>query len=108
MRRANVYLNKTLAGELTECAPNKYVFAYDKNYLLNPDTPPISVTLPKREQPFESNKLFPFFANMLPEGANKAIQCKLLKIDENDMFGHLLATEKMEGIGSVRVEECND
>ena len=42
---------------------------------------------------------------MLPEGANKAIQCKILKIDEEDAFGLLLATAHTDTIGAITVKK---
>ena len=41
---------------------------------------------------------------MLSEGANKALQCITLKIDENDAFGLLLATASNDTIGSVTIK----
>ena len=45
-----------------------------------------------------------FFYNMLSEGANKALQCTTLKIDENDAFGLLLATADNDTIGAITVK----
>ncbi len=42
---------------------------------------------------------------MLSEGANKAMQCRTLKIDENDAFGLLLATAKYDTIGAITINE---
>jgi HipA-like protein len=41
---------------------------------------------------------------MLSEGANKALQCRHLRIDENDSFGLLLATTQWETIGAITVK----
>lgn len=41
---------------------------------------------------------------MLAEGANKAYQCRMLKIDENDAFGLLLATAHTDTIGAITVK----
>ena len=42
---------------------------------------------------------------MLSEGANKALQCLTLKIDENDAFGLLLATADNDTIGAITVKQ---
>jgi serine/threonine-protein kinase HipA len=42
---------------------------------------------------------------MLSEGANKALQCTTLKIDENDAFGLLLATAEHDTIGAITVKK---
>ena len=47
--------------------------------------------MPSKSQYYHSDYLFPYFFNMLSEGANRQIQSTLLHIDENDDFGILLA-----------------
>jgi serine/threonine-protein kinase HipA len=65
----------------------------------------VSLTLPLREAAYESEVLFPAFVSHLSEGANKAIQVRLLKIDENDYFGLLLATGEGDRIGPLTIKE---
>jgi serine/threonine-protein kinase HipA len=105
MRRALVVVNKIVAGTLTETDDIHYIFKYDNEYLINPEFRAISLAFPKRKEEYVSDELFPFFYNMLSEGANKATQCKTLKIDESDSFGLLLATAKHDTIGAITVEE---
>ena len=105
MRRALVLANKIVAGTLTETDDIRYIFKYDDEYLINPELRAISLAFPKRKEEYVSNELFPFFYNMLSEGANKATQCMTLKIDESDSFGLLLATAKHDTIGAITIEE---
>ena len=65
----------------------------------------IALAFPKRKEEYVSDELFPFFFNMLSEGANKAVQCRTLKIDEKDDFGLLLATAKYDTIGAITIHE---
>jgi HipA-like protein len=104
MRRANVYCRGILAGVLSKDSEG-YRFAYLPEYLRNPALPAISLTFPKREAAFRSAVLFPFFFGLLAEGENKALQCRLLRIDEDDHFTRLLKTCTTETIGGVAVEE---
>jgi HipA-like protein len=104
MPRANVYYRHVLAGFLDKL-PNGYRFQYAPEYLGNPKCPAISLSLPKQEAPFESTVLFPFFFGLLAEGDNKALQCRVLRIDENDHFTRLMKTCAIETIGAVTVEE---
>jgi serine/threonine-protein kinase HipA len=106
MRSAQVLYNGTLAGILTKSG-GRYHFAYDKNYLAAAGSSPISLTMPLQQAAYEADLLFPVFANMLSEGANKAMQCRLLKIDENDYFGLLLATAGNDNIGPVTIKEMH-
>lgn len=105
MREVSVFFNKTLAGKLTEESAQSYVFEYDKSYLANSDNPSIAYEFPKIQTKFRSNALFPFFANILPEGKNKYILCKMRKVDENDIFGLLVATVGADTIGAVSIKE---
>ena len=106
MRQATVYLNQETVGELTE-TPNGFVFQYDENYLNRPAVPPLSLTLPVSPQAFQSSYLFPFFCGLLSEGYNRSVQCRVLKIDENDDFGLLLAIAHTDTVGAVRVVAQN-
>lgn len=80
-----------------------FVFQYDRKYLQRDDAKAISLTLPLQEEAFESAILLPFFCGLMAEGVNKEIQCRLLKIDENDLFGLLLKTGDKDTIGAVTV-----
>ena len=102
MRQANVYYRDTLAGILSQDAEG-YVFEYLPDYLGNTALPAISLTLPKQEAALRSRILFPFFFGLLAEGENKALQCRLLRIDENDHFTRLLRTCATDTIGGITV-----
>lgn len=104
MRRGTVYFRDRVAGELKEDAG--YTLTYDRDYLRDPDAPAISARLPKREAPYHSPYLFPFFAGLLAEGENKEMQCRYLKLDEDDDFGRLLATSRNDCIGAFYVKEA--
>jgi serine/threonine-protein kinase HipA len=108
MRELAVYYNDIEAGILTEKNPGAgYTFQYKDDYL-NSKMPPISATLPKQSITYKSEYLFPFFSNMLPEGANRRIICRTLKIDENDSFGLLDAMAGKDFIGAVNVRRINN
>ena len=107
MRQLAVYLNDQKAGVLTEGRPGRdFTFRYDDDYLAS-DGPSISVTMPKRSEPYESPSLFPFFTNLLPEGANRKVICRSLRVDENDFFGLLSAMAEMDFIGAVHIKTMN-
>ena len=96
-------MNDSRAGLLTESSPGgACAFRYDPEYLAS-GLPPISVTMPKRAEAYESSRLFPLFSNMLPEGANRKVICRSLRIDENDFFGMLSAMAGKDFIGAVNV-----
>ena len=108
MRQLNVMFNGQKAGVLTEQFPGKgYRYEYLPEYLRG-DTPHISVTLPKKDTPYCSDTLFPFFANLLPEGALRRVVCRKHHVDENDFFGILCAMGGADSIGAVNVKEVSD
>ena len=108
MRRAEVRVNGIPAGLLEESAEG-FRFQYYRNYTEQPDLPAVSLTLPKRtEPPYESAVLFPFFAGLLTEGTAMQIQCRVLKLDESDLFGRLLKTARDDVIGNVTVHEIEE
>ncbi|MBO0934060.1 HipA N-terminal domain-containing protein [Fibrella aquatilis] len=102
MRSATVLLYNTAVGQLREEATG-YSFCYSAQFLTTPGVRPISLTLPLATAVYLSPYLFPFFVGLLPEGYNRSVQCRLLKIDENDDFSLLLAVAHTDTIGAVRV-----
>ena len=104
MRKAKVYRNEELIGYLVEEDRGNYVFKYNDAWLIDKNKPSVSLTLPKSHKEYRSKYLFPFFFNMLSEGANKELQSKQLKIDPNDNFGFLLATAQYDTLGAITIQ----
>ena len=76
--KATVYYNNVPAGELVKDSSG-YLFVYLESYLHNQKQPPISLSFPKKIEPFHSKYFFPFFYGLLSEGENKDIICRTLK-----------------------------
>ena len=100
LRQAKVYYKDELAGVLKE-TDRGYLFQYDKDYIKK--NIPISTSLPVQEEPFESEKLFPFFRGLLPEGWYLDIVSATQHVDSKDLFGVLLSTTSVDTIGAVTV-----
>lgn len=103
MRSARILFKNENAGLLTQNDDGSFIFSYYDEWLANPNKPSISLTLPKTEKEFQSEYLFPFFYNMLPEGSNKQVVCQLNRIEPDDYFGLLMTTAKNDSIGAVTV-----
>ena len=102
MRRANVYYQDTLAGTLEEL-DRGYRFRYDADYLLRERAQPVSLTLPVRVAPYDTDQqLHPFFDGLLPEGWLLSLALGVHGLDLRDRFRILLATGA-DAIGAVRV-----
>jgi HipA-like protein len=104
MKTMEIYRNGILAGMLTEENRQHYVFRYADNYFNDASKPAISLTLPKTQKEYRSHFLFPFFFNMLSEGANRKLQSTQWRIDEEDNFALLAATAQYDTIGAVTVK----
>lgn len=105
MRQALIYYKNDLAGMLMENDDRTFVFRYDDQYFDDENKNPISLTLPKTQQKYQSPHLFPFFSNMLSEGANRRLQSRLLKVDETDEFSLLISTASIDAIGAIAVKK---
>jgi serine/threonine-protein kinase HipA len=83
---------------------SSYIFCYDDRWFADAKKPAVSLTMPKIQPEYRSKYLFPFFFNLLSEGANRQLQSRQLKIDEADHFGLLLATAQYDTIGAITVK----
>jgi HipA-like protein len=102
--QASVYNNKILAGTLAKTKEG-YVFTYTDEYYNDGSKPAISLSLPKNQKEYHSIYMFPFFSGLLAEGLNKQIQCRTLKIDEQDDFTRLIKTATTETIGAITLKQ---
>lgn len=100
MRKAYVYVNKILAGELIELELNKYHFIYSPEY----QGAPVSLTMPIVKSVYEFNQFPAFFEGLLPEGALLEALIRKYKIDKNDYFSQLLQVGR-DVVGAVTIEE---
>lgn len=103
MRQGEIWVNKTLAGILTE-DDNGYHFKYDNAYLENESTLAVSLTLPLQDEQFSAEYLFPFFDGLIPEGWLLDIAHKNWKINPRDRMGLLLTTCR-DCIGNISIIE---
>ncbi|PCI11190.1 MAG: phosphatidylinositol kinase [Flavobacteriaceae bacterium] len=105
MRQAEIYFKGKKAGLLTQLDNGSFIYGYDALWMSDSSKPPISLTFPKSKKEYKSDYLFPFFYNMLPEGANKQVVCKYNRIDKDDYFSLLLITAGYDTIGAVTVKK---
>ncbi|MBI1782163.1 MAG: HipA N-terminal domain-containing protein [Sphingobacteriales bacterium] len=101
-KSAKVLYEGILAARLSE-TDEGYLLQYDGEYLQHPDSQPISLTLPKQQEPYSSKVLFPFFDGLIPEGWLLDIAVDHWKIKANDRF-ELLLTTCRDTIGAVTIE----
>jgi serine/threonine-protein kinase HipA len=104
MRRLQVLYQDQVAGWLEE-TDEGYRFSYDPAWIARQGAA-ISLTLPVRNEPWESTMLFPFFDGLIPEGWLLDLGTRNWKLDPRDRFGLLAAfcRDTMGAVGVVPVE----
>jgi serine/threonine-protein kinase HipA len=103
MRQAEIYYKDILAGILTETDDGEYVFHYKEDYVRSFPEQFITFNMPVTSQRYISNRLFPFFEGLIPEGWLLDIASKNWKLNPNDRMGLLLACCQ-NCIGAVHVK----
>lgn len=106
MRKADIFVRDLLAGHLEEIETG-YRFTYDSHYLERMDAEPVSLTMPLREQPYDSNILHPFFDGLIPEGWLLDVALRNSDISQLDRMGLLLLCCK-DCIGTVSVHALEE
>jgi serine/threonine-protein kinase HipA len=86
IRSLSAWWDGALVGALRINEHGDLGFAYDRAWLDDPAKPPISQSLPKREEPFNRRETRPFFAGLLPEEAQREAVAKNLGISERNDF----------------------
>ena len=105
MRKATILYKDEPAGLLEQHDDGSFIFRYNDDWFSNTEKPAISLTLPKSKQEYASQYLFPFFFNLLPEGTNKSVVCKYMRVDPDDHFGLLMVIGETETIGAISVKQ---
>lgn len=99
MRKAEVYMNGSLAGFLTE-SDIGYQFEYESDY----SGDPVSLTMPVAGKKFSFKNFPPFFDGLLPEGQLLEGLLRQHKFDRSDYFSQLCAVGN-DLVGAVTVKE---
>ncbi|TVP44710.1 MAG: phosphatidylinositol kinase [Mongoliibacter sp.] len=107
MRQAEIYYKDILAGMLTETEDGEYVFQYTEEYVQYFPGQFITFNMPVTSKPYISNRLFPFFEGLIPEGWLLDIASKTWKLNPNDRMGLLLACCQ-NCIGAVHVKPLTE
>lgn len=100
-RKGYVFVQNNYAGVIAE-TDGGYSFEYDSEYLESENPVAVSITMPLRQEAYESANLFPFFDGLIPEGWLLSLVNRNWKISLNDRFGLLLVACK-DCIGDVQI-----
>ncbi len=102
MRQALIKYGDVAAGILTETDKGEYTFKYFEMYCKLYSHQFITFEMPVTKQTYRSNRLFPFFDGLIPEGWLLNIAIESWKINKNDRMALLLACCR-NTIGAVSV-----
>lgn len=100
MKKANVFVDGILAGEIQEIERGKkYLFIYHENY----QGASVSLEMPLTQLIYEYDRFPPFFEGLLPEGMMLEGLLRYSKIDRDDLLSQLIAVGG-DLVGNVTVE----
>ena len=88
-RTLDVWWEDAIVGALTADRNGAMRFAYDGGWLADPAAPALSISLPKRPEPFPPRQCRPFFEGLLPEGAQRDAVASALGVSRANEFSLL-------------------
>ena len=89
-RILNVWWDERLVGRLSQNRHGELGFVYAPEWLEAGDAvPPLSVSLPKRAEPFSRRECGPFFSGLLPEEGQRDAVARLLGVSRGNDFALL-------------------
>ncbi len=89
MRALTVWWEGAVVGSLTVDRHGAMRFAYDGGRVADPSAAALSVSLPKRVEPFPPRACRPFFEGLLPEGAQRDAVAAALGVSPVNEFALL-------------------
>ena len=85
-RALTVWWEGAVVGSLTADRHGAMRFAYDAGWLADPAAAALSVSLPKRPEPYPPRQCRPFFEGLLPEGAQRDAVASALGVSRANEF----------------------
>ncbi|WP_423927158.1 type II toxin-antitoxin system HipA family toxin [Candidatus Palauibacter sp.] len=88
-RVLDIWWDGRIVGHLTQPRPGALEFGYADDWLRDDQTPPLSVSLPRRAEPFPRRECRPFFAGLLPEESQRDRVARTLGVSSLNDFALL-------------------
>ena len=89
-------------GTIEGTSPSDARFQYDEGYLRDPDSAPISISLPLQEELFPVQQTKNYFEGLLPEGYTRRTVAQWMHVDENDYLSILHGLGR-ECLGAIQI-----
>ena len=88
-RTLDVWWDGRIVGQLTQDSHGSLGFAYGPEWLRQEGVPTLSVSLPRREEPFSRRECRPFFGGLLPEESQRDAVARVLGVSRANEFALL-------------------
>ncbi len=86
IKSLSVWWDGAVAGALRIDEHGDLSFAYDPDWLADPTRTAVSLSLPKRREPFDRRETRPFFAGLLPEEGQREAVARALGVSRANDF----------------------
>jgi serine/threonine-protein kinase HipA len=86
IKSLSVWWDGAIVGALQIDEHGDLAFTYDAAWLTDPAKPAVSLSLPKRAEPFNRRETRPFFAGLLPEEAQREAVARALGVSKANDF----------------------
>ena len=86
IKSLSVWWDGAVVGALQIDEHGDLAFAYDAAWLIDPAKRAVSISLPKRSQPFNRRETRPFFAGLLPEEGQREAVARVLGVSKANDF----------------------
>ncbi|NOY69228.1 MAG: type II toxin-antitoxin system HipA family toxin [Deltaproteobacteria bacterium] len=91
MAQLRVYLCNDYAGLLSCDNQQRFSFQYDLKWIAKKNVPPLSLSMPLREDAYSNEKARPFFTNLLPESTVREVVARRIGVSPRNEFALLEA-----------------
>ncbi len=86
IKSLSVWWDGAVVGALRIDEHGDLAFAYDAGWLADPAKPAVSISLPKRTEPFDRRETRPFFAGLLPDEGQREAVARALGVSKANDF----------------------
>ena len=111
LEKLNVFIEingvNQLVGNISGILSGNAVFTYTDEYISNPDSRPISISLTLEEKSFDSQRTKNFFDGLLPEGFTRTCVAQWMHKEESDYISILHGLGR-ECLGAIRIMGTQD
>lgn len=99
----HVFMNGVIVGHLQKLRDGGLEFVYDLQWLNTPGARPISLSLPLSDQPYQDDRVYYFFDNLLPDNDQIKARVQALFQTQSQQPFDLLASIGQDCVGAIQL-----